>query len=67
MLQYTTINNPRASFGLIVHPTDAECKYACNALTKTSGRLVAALKQAPQHEWIVVDMKRDWKTVYSLR
>jgi len=28
MLQYTTINNPRPSFGLIVHHTDGEREYA---------------------------------------
>ena len=28
MLQYTTINNPRPSFGLIVHHTDGDREYA---------------------------------------
>jgi hypothetical protein len=36
MLQYTTINNPRLSFGLIVHHTDSEHEYAYD--TKTKGR-----------------------------
>ena len=65
MLQYTTINNPRPSFGLIVHHTDAEREYAYDAVTRSSGKLVEALKEAPQRGWIVVDMERDWKTVYS--
>jgi phosphoserine phosphatase len=67
MLQYTTINNPRPSFGLIVHHTDAEREYAYDAVTKSSGKLVDALKEAPQRGWTVVDMKRDWKTVFSVR
>jgi phosphoglycolate phosphatase-like HAD superfamily hydrolase len=67
MLQYTTINNPRPSFGLIVHHTDAEREYAYDAVTKSSGKLVEGLKEAPQRGWTVVDMKRDWKTVYSIR
>jgi len=67
MLQYTTINNPRPSFGLIVHHTDAEREYAYDAVTRSSGKLVEGLKEAPQRGWTVVDMKRDWKTVYSVR
>jgi len=67
MLQYTTVNNPRPSFGLIVHHTDAEREYAYDAVTRSSGKLVEALKEAPQRGWTVVDMKRDWKTVYSSR
>lgn len=64
MLQYTTINNPRRSFGLIVHHTDAEREYAYDAQTKSSGKLVKALEEAPQRGWTVVDMKNDWKTVF---
>lgn len=67
MLQYTTVSNPRPSFGLIVHHTDAERDYAYDAVTKSSGKLVEALKEAPQRGWTVVDMKRDWKTVFSGR
>ena len=60
MLQYTTIKNPRPSFGLIVHHTDAEREYAYDANPKSSGKLVEALKEAPARGWTVVDMKRDW-------
>jgi hypothetical protein len=65
MLQYTTINNPRPSFGLIVHHTDAEREYAYDAETKSTGRLVQALQQAPERGWHVVDMRRDWLTVFG--
>lgn len=64
MLQYTTINNPRPSFGLIVHHTDAEREFAYNANAK-SGKLVEALKEAPQRGWSVVDMKTDWKRIFA--
>ncbi|NJD25508.1 MAG: haloacid dehalogenase-like hydrolase [Betaproteobacteria bacterium] len=67
MLQYTTINNPRPSFGLIVHHTDAKREYAYDAVTMSSGKLIEALKEAPQRGWTVVDMERDWKTVHSVR
>jgi phosphoglycolate phosphatase-like HAD superfamily hydrolase/2'-5' RNA ligase len=64
MLQYTTINNPRPSFGLIVHHTDGEREYAYDAKTKSTGKLVEALKEAPKRGWLVVDMKQDWKTIF---
>jgi phosphoserine phosphatase len=65
MLQYTTMGNPRPSFGLIVHHTDGEREYAYDAETKSTGKLVAALKEASQRGWAVADMKRDWNTVFQ--
>jgi phosphoglycolate phosphatase-like HAD superfamily hydrolase len=65
MLEYTTIKNPRPSFGLIVHHTDAEREFAYDANPKSSGKLVEALKEAPQRGWTVVDMKNDWKQVFA--
>jgi phosphoglycolate phosphatase-like HAD superfamily hydrolase len=65
MLQYTTIANPRPSLGLIVHHTDEEREYAYDAVTKSTGRLVAALAEAPERGWVVVDMKRDWNAVFG--
>ncbi len=65
MLEYTTINNPRPSFGLIVHHTDADREYAYDAQPKSSGKLVDALKEAPRRGWTVVDMKADWKRIFA--
>lgn len=64
MLEYTTIGNPRPSFGLLVHHTDAEREYAYDAHPKSSGKLVAALAEAPKRGWTVVSMKADWKKVF---
>ncbi len=64
MLQYTTINNPRLSFGLIVHHTDAEREYAYDSQPKSTGKLVAALEEAPKRGWTVVSMKDDWSTIF---
>lgn len=64
MLQYTTINNPRPGFGLIVHHTGGDREYAYDAETKSTGKLVEALQEAPGRGWLVVDMKRDWKTIF---
>ena len=65
MLQYTPINNPLPSFGLIVHHTDGEREYAYDAETKSTGKLVEALKEAPARGWILVDMKQDWNAVFG--
>lgn len=64
MLQYTTIGR-KPSFGLIVHHTDAQREYAYDAHPKSSGKLVEALKEAPRRGWTVVDMKKDWKVIFS--
>lgn len=65
MLEYTTIDNPRPSLGLIIHHTDAEREYAYDAHPKSTGKLVAALADAPKRGWVIADMKADWKTVLS--
>jgi phosphoglycolate phosphatase-like HAD superfamily hydrolase len=65
MLEYTTINNPHPSFGLIVHHTDADREYAYDSSPKSSGKLVEALADAPKRGWIVVDMKADWKKIFA--
>ena len=67
MLQYTTIprgegdRTPR--LGLIVHHTDAEREWAYDRESHM-GRLDAALTEAGQRGWIVVDMKQDWRRIY---
>ncbi|HEY3965019.1 MAG TPA: HAD family hydrolase [Planctomycetaceae bacterium] len=65
MLEYTTIDNPRPSLGLIVHHTDATREYAYDEHPPASGKLVTALDAAPKRGWLVVDMKTDWNQVFS--
>ena len=65
MLEYTTIDNPRPSLGVIVHHTDGEREYAYDAKPKSSGKLVTALADAPERGWIVVDMKNDWANIFA--
>jgi heat shock protein HslJ len=65
MLEYTTINNPRPSFGMIVHHTDGEREYAYDKAPKSSGKLVEALADAPARGWVVMNMKDDWKEVWT--
>ena len=65
MLEYTTIANPRPSFGLIVHHTDADREYAYDKDAKSSGKLVTALTDAADRGWIVVDMEKDWAAIFA--
>jgi phosphoserine phosphatase len=62
MLQWTT-RGRAPSFGLIVHHTDAEREWAYDRKSSI-GHLDAALDEATERGWTVVDMKRDWKRVY---
>ncbi|MCO8123779.1 haloacid dehalogenase-like hydrolase [Stieleria sp. TO1_6] len=65
MLEYTTIDNPYPSFGLIVHHTDAQRETAYDKKPPASGTLIHALEAAPEQGWHVIDMKADWKTVFK--
>ena len=65
MLEYTTIDNPLPSFGLIVHHTDAKHEYAYDAKPQSTGKLVEALREAPKRNWTVVDMAQDWNRVFA--
>ncbi|WDT75920.1 MAG: HAD family hydrolase [Candidatus Manganitrophus sp.] len=62
MLQWTAPGGG-SRFGLIVHHTDAVREWAYDRKSPV-GRLDAALDEAEKRGWTVVDMKRDWKTVF---
>jgi haloacid dehalogenase-like hydrolase len=63
MLQWATAGDgPR--FGMIVHHTDAAREYAYDRDSHI-GQLDRALDAAPAAGWTVVDMAKDWQTVYS--
>ena len=62
MLQYTsTGTGPR--FGMIVHHTDSirEVAYDRNS---SIGHLAKGLDDAVKYNWLVVDIKNDWKKMY---
>ncbi len=48
---------------LLLHHDDAEREYAYDRQSKI-GRLDKALDQAIKDKWIVVSMKRDWRTIF---
>src|SRR5262245_64424967 len=62
MLQWTAAGSGARFMGL-VHHTDAEREYAYDRQSHF-GKLDKALDEANQRGWTVVDMKRDWRTVF---
>jgi haloacid dehalogenase-like hydrolase len=65
MLQWTTLSGGRR-LGLIVHHTDAEREYAYDRQSHF-GKLDKALDAAAVNKWTVVDMKKDWKRIFSFQ
>lgn len=62
MVQYTMAGEGRR-MGLFVHHTDADSEYAYDRKSHV-GTLDKALDQADANGWIIVDMKKDWKSVF---
>jgi phosphoglycolate phosphatase-like HAD superfamily hydrolase len=63
MMQYTsTGTGPR--FGMIIHHTDSirEVSYDRDS---PIGKLNKGLDDATKYNWLIVDMKKDWKKIYS--
>ncbi|MBB3454873.1 phosphoserine phosphatase [Rhizobium sp. BK313] len=51
-------------FAMIIHHTDAEREYAYDRQS-TFGKLDKALNEAERRNWLVVDMKADWKKIFG--
>jgi hypothetical protein len=65
MLEWTAAGKgPRLI--LIVHHTDADREYSYDRQSQV-GKLDKTLDEAIAKGWIVVDMKRDWKTIFPPR
>jgi phosphoglycolate phosphatase-like HAD superfamily hydrolase len=62
MLQWT-VAGKGARFAAIVHHTDADREYAYDRNSHV-GKLDKALDEATAKGWTLIDMKRDWKTVF---
>jgi phosphoserine phosphatase len=63
MLQWTC-GTPGPRLCLYVHHTDAEREWAYDR-SSSIGRLDKGLDQAKAAGWTLVDMKGDWKTIFS--
>ena len=62
MLEWTTAGEGKR-LGLLVHHTDAKREWAYDR-ESTEGRLDRGLDEAEKRDWVVVDMARDWSTIY---
>ena len=63
MLEWTARGKP--SLMLIIHHTDGEREYAYDRGSQV-GKLDKAWDEAKTKGWIVVDMKKDWKTIFPV-
>ena len=63
MLEWTAAGDGPRFMGL-VHHTDAEREYAYDRKSHV-GQLDQAWDEATARKWTVVDMKKDWKQVFS--
>lgn len=65
MLQWTAAGSS-ARFVALIHHTDAEREFAYDRRSHV-GRLDRALDEARSRNWVIVDMRRDWRRVFSER
>jgi phosphoglycolate phosphatase-like HAD superfamily hydrolase len=65
MMQYTH-GSKFSSLNLIIHHTDSTREYKYDKKT-LSGHLESALLEAKEKNWLVVDMSKDWKKVFSFQ
>ena len=65
MIEYTKAGAGRR-LGLFVHHTDADREYAYDRNSHV-GTLDKALDQAAANDWIIVDMKKEWKQVFPAK
>lgn len=63
MLQWVSTASGYPRFGLIVHHTDEVREYAYDR-NSAIGHLERGLDDAAKYNWLVVDMKTDWKKIY---
>lgn len=64
MLQWTSTGTGFPRFGMIVHHTDEVREWAYDRESHI-GRLNRGLDDAGTYHWVIVDMKSDWKKVYT--
>lgn len=62
MLQWTS-GGAGARFAALLHHTDAKREYAYDRESRI-GKLDKALDEAKANDWVVVDMRRDWRAVF---
>jgi phosphoglycolate phosphatase-like HAD superfamily hydrolase len=63
MLQWTTTAPGYPRFGMIIHHTDSVREWNYDR-TSQIGHLNKGLDDAAKYNWILVDMKSDWKRIF---
>jgi hypothetical protein len=63
MLQWTSAAAGYPRFGMIVHHTDEVREWAYDRGSHI-GKLEKGLDEAGKYNWLIVDMKQDWNTIY---
>lgn len=63
MLQWTTTATGYPRFGMFVHHTDSIREWRYDR-TSSIGHLERGLDDAAKYNWLIVDMKNDWKVIY---
>lgn len=51
-------------FAMVIHHTDAEREFAYDRQS-SFGKLDKTLDEAERRNWLIVDMKNDWKTIFA--
>jgi hypothetical protein len=64
MLQWTSTAKGYPRFGMIVHHTDSVREWAYDHPSPI-GQLEKGLADAAKYNWLIVDMKADWKNIYK--
>ena len=63
MLEWTTAGDgPR--LGVLVHHTDSEREWAYDR-DSVVGKLARGLDEGPDRGWVIIDMKKDWQTIFA--
>ncbi|MDE1991100.1 MAG: haloacid dehalogenase-like hydrolase [Rhizobiaceae bacterium] len=63
MMRWVT-SGKQHGFAMLVHHTDADREYAYDR-DSAFGKLDKALNEAERRNWLVVDMKADWKKIFA--
>ena len=63
MLQWTSTATGYPRFGMYIHHTDEVREWAYDR-TSSIGKLDRGLNDAAKYNWLIVDMKKDWKQIY---
>jgi len=63
MMEYTEANKAHKTLELYVHHTDEKREWAYDRKSHI-GKLDKGLDYAKDHNWTIVDMKKEWKVIY---